>query len=108
MAWSTGTSSCHPATLVTAQRRSARCPDMTLTQLPVALDGYAGSETGLSAFESFTGYLTFDALVGNTDRHHENWAVLTGSQSLAPTYDHGASLGFNASPARRARPGGLR
>lgn len=80
-------------------------PGYDLDAIAVALDGYAGSETGLSAFESFTGYLTFDALVGNTDRHHENWAVLTGSQSLAPTYDHGASLGFNASTARRVDPG---
>lgn len=79
-------------------------PGYDLDAIAVALDGYAGSETGLSAFESFTGYLTFDALVGNTDRHHENWAVLTGSQSLAPTYDHGASLGFNASTARRVDP----
>ncbi len=53
------------------------------------------------------GYLVFDALVGNTDRHHENWGmvlrVLTppGEKemrlklqgTLAPTFDHGSSLG---------------
>lgn len=69
-----------------------------------ALDGYRGSEQGLSAFESFAGYLAFDALIGNTDRHHENWAVIADSGSLAPTYDHGASLGFNVPLARRLNP----
>lgn len=56
------------------------------------------------------GYFVFDALVGNTDRHHENWGMLlkpvmvpaadkpTGEQmriqvALAPTFDHGSSLG---------------
>ena len=40
-----------------------------------------------------------DALIGNTDRHHENWAVLERTDqagrhaSLAPSYDHASSLG---------------
>jgi len=45
--------------------------------------------------EVFVGYLLLDALVGNTDRHHENWGLIdymdpiTHAQSrhLAPTYD---------------------
>ncbi len=67
------------------------------------LDGYAGSETGLSAFDSFAGYLMFDALIGNTDRHHENWAAVAETHRLAPSYDHGASLGFNVPPYRRGQ-----
>ena len=56
------------------------------------------------------GYFVFDALVGNTDRHHENWGMIlkglglsqekTDEQarlrlqlSIAPTFDHGSSLG---------------
>jgi hypothetical protein len=56
------------------------------------------------------GYFVFDALVGNTDRHHENWGMLLkrvmppggGKQKIeqvrfqvtvAPTFDHGSSLG---------------
>lgn len=63
-----------------------------------------------SASLNFVGYLVFDALVGNTDRHHENWGMLLkpvkvskadrqmGEQmrfkvALAPTFDHGSSLG---------------
>ena len=45
--------------------------------------------------------LTFDALIGNTDRHHENWGFLmtrTGNPpeirlQLAPAFDNGTSLG---------------
>lgn len=52
------------------------------------------------ALVQFMGYLVLDALVMNTDRHHENWGVLrkasaTGPAStiLAPTFDHASSLG---------------
>ena len=46
---------------------------------------------------AFAGYLVLDALVGNTDRHHENWALLKGPRRrrrLAPSFDHASSLGF--------------
>jgi hypothetical protein len=44
--------------------------------------------------------LAFDALIGNTDRHSENWGFLallraTGVEyRLAPVFDNGTSLGF--------------
>lgn len=60
------------------------------------------------------GYLVFDALVGNTDRHHQNWgAVLTlrrdvdGASTLltqlAPTFDHASSLGRELTDEARLR-----
>lgn len=60
------------------------------------------------------GYLVFDALVGNTDRHHQNWgAVLTlrrdddGASTLqtqlAPTFDHASSLGRELTDEARIR-----
>jgi hypothetical protein len=50
---------------------------------------------GLSAWEWFVGYLVLDAIIGNTDRHQENWAVIgDGTRRLAPTFDHASSLGF--------------
>lgn len=59
----------------------------------------------------FTGYLLLDALIGNTDRHHENWAVVQkyGFEPLqpglyphlAPTYDHASCLGRNEQDAKR-------
>jgi len=49
----------------------------------------------MDAAHVFVGYLALDALVGNTDRHHENWGLLRcdGKVALAPTYDHASSLG---------------
>lgn len=59
---------------------------------------------GFEAPDQFVGYLMLDALVGNTDWHHENWAVVQrGAQRfLAPTYDHASSLGRNE-PEHRLR-----
>lgn len=69
------------------------------------VDAPAGSG-GLSAFEVFAGYLVLDALAANQDRHEENWAVLRplpgeGRLTLAGSYDHGSSLGFNLTDSRR-------
>lgn len=53
----------------------------------------------LDAFDTFIGYLLLDALIGNTDRHHENWGVELRQEGddhfarLAPSYDHASSLG---------------
>lgn len=45
--------------------------------------------------------LAFDALIGNTDRHSENWGFLAETQahgavaySMAPAFDNGTSLGY--------------
>jgi len=58
-----------------------------------------------SAKELFLGYLMLDALIGNTDRHHENWGVLLLSENLelAPTFDHASSLGRELLNERRAQ-----
>jgi hypothetical protein len=43
--------------------------------------------------------LVFDTLIGNTDRHHENWGLLATQNEgrvitwLSPTFDHASSLG---------------
>src|SRR5262249_33943882 len=37
-----------------------------------------------------------DAVIGNSDRHQDNWSVIvspSGARRLAPSYDHGSSLG---------------
>lgn len=65
-------------------------------------------EVRLSVSKRLVGYLVLDALVGNTDRHHENWGIVVKPViqndaggipvskrriGLAPTFDHGSSLG---------------
>jgi hypothetical protein len=57
-----------------------------------------------SAVDVFIGYLLLDALIGNTDRHHENWGLVVSPEMtihLAPTYDHASSLGRNESDETR-------
>ena len=57
-------------------------------------------------------YLVLDALICNTDRHHENWGFLTSLEeiepkkwmmrlSLAPSFDHASSLGRELRDDRR-------
>lgn len=69
-----------------------------------------GAPPTLSAADCFVGYLLLDALIGNGDRHHENWAVIqdTASRHLAPSYDHASSLGRELrDEVRSVRLGGL-
>jgi hypothetical protein len=55
-------------------------------------------ERRIAAFH-MVGYLLFDAFVGNTDRHHQNWGIVLELETekrlltLAPTFDHGFILG---------------
>ena len=48
----------------------------------------------LSLFESFLPVLIFDFLIGNTDRHQSNWALIleNGKLRLSPLYDNSSSL----------------
>jgi hypothetical protein len=67
----------------------------SLENLQVKMPKYSllnGIET---ASEVFLGYLMLDAWIGNTDRHHENWALIQNKTDyfLAPSHDHAASLG---------------
>lgn len=81
----------------------------TGAKLPIDWNPPGGIEL---AAEVFVGYLLLDAWIGNTDRHHENWALIerfastTGNApefSLAPTYDHASSLGRNESDENRQK-----
>ena len=98
---------------VDANRPHVKRPGHNLVNIRDALanvaspDGFIGSGA-FSGFDVFVGYTIFDALVANRDRHDENWAVLRpqllgGTDRLAPSYDHGGSLGFNLSPRERRR-----
>jgi len=65
--------------------------------------GWVAPEGILDAQDVFVGYLMLDALIGNTDRHHENWGLIQVSNPglivhyLAPTFDHASSLGCHES-----------
>lgn len=57
-----------------------------------------------TASEVFLGYLMFDVLISNPERHNENWGcvvTLKGKKHLALSYDHGAGLVRNESDETR-------
>lgn len=58
----------------------------------------------------FAGLIVLDAIIGNTDRHHQNWGILRRTvapgkveNELAPSFDHASSLGRNIPAAERDR-----
>lgn len=67
-------------------------------------DGYARPPEIVNASGLFVGYLMLDALVGNQDRHDENWGLIwlpDGRVTLAPSFDHASSLGRNERDEKR-------
>lgn len=81
--------------------------DVSIVNFPGRVMGPPGvtDEAGV-----FVGYLMLDAPIGNTDRHHENWAIIARHArsehekvtELAPTFDHASSLGRELSDEERA------
>ena len=89
--------------------------DHTFDNIVAVLEKLFDSEkTRRAAASRMAGYVALDALVGNTDRHHQNWGVLlerrahagqqaTFSMQVAPTFDHASSLGRELSDEVRER-----
>lgn len=68
------------------------------------IDGYDEKQHNLDSAIQYTSdiensldywmkLMFFDALIGNTDRHHENWGTIN-DRILSPLYDNGISLGW--------------
>lgn len=82
-------------------RRVAAVLQNPTIAVPVGWNQPPGIESAASVF---VGYLLLDALVGNQDRHHENWGLIFSPESglaLAPTFDHASSLGRNETDEER-------
>lgn len=80
--------------------KAFRQSDHTLTNIFTAIDRtFLMGGMAHKAKAIFSGFLVLDALIGNTDRHHENWGILIKRVGddwegiLAPTFDHASSLG---------------
>ena len=59
----------------------------------------------VAASDRLASYAVLDAVIGNTDRHHENWMIMLDPEhnqfQVAPSYDHASSLGRELSDCRR-------
>ena len=81
----------------------------TLENIWLALDLVFEEVEGADAAKiRFAEFLVLDAVIGNTDRHHENWGVAWRSTEdggrigyLAPSFDHASSLGRELKNQRR-------
>ena len=83
-----------------------RLTDHTLANIWLALDrAFDTPNNSTKAKRQLAEYLLLDAIVGNTDRHSENWGILKGQdryERMAPSYDHGSSLGRELMDDKRA------
>lgn len=82
----------------------------TLANVFQGLDrAFVSSEAARRAKLKLAEYVVLDGLIGNTDRHHENWGILrkrVGDRwvgSLAPSFDHASSLGRELLDERRVQ-----
>ena len=86
-----------------------RQSDHTLENIDAAIRSLFSPERAEGVLTELAGYMVLDALVGNTDRHHENWGLLLQVQtdpkaatlSVAPSFDHASSLGRELRDTRR-------
>lgn len=74
--------------------------DHTLGNILAAIDkAFLVQGIAIKSKALFASYIVLDAVIGNTDRHHENWGILVKQVQerwegiLAPTFDHASSLG---------------
>ena len=79
----------------------------TLVNILRAVNEHIAKEQQAQAFTTICGFIVLDALILNTDRHHENWAMVRNSANeramqyhIAPTFDHASSLGRELEPSR--------
>ena len=81
-------------------KKAFRQSDHTLKNIMASIERTLMSPTSAKRAKTILAqYLMLDALVGNTDRHHENWGFLVKQVGdrwegmPAPTFDHASSLG---------------
>lgn len=79
----------------------------TLENIFGAMDIVFDTAGAPRAKQALADYFVLDALIGNTDRHHENWGILKQHREgewvgwIAPTFDHASSLGRELRDERR-------
>lgn len=89
--------------------KTFRQSDHTLENIDSAIRSLFAAEHAEGILTELAGYMVLDALIGNTDRHHENWGLLLRVQaepraltlSVAPSFDHASSLGRELLDERR-------
>jgi len=88
--------------------------DHTLASIVNASQQMLGNPLDQRIMQILASYMVLDALIGNTDRHHENWGFLMRYERqpadnvlkrlrVAPSFDHASSLGRELLDDRRSQ-----
>ena len=94
------------------QHQSDHTLENIVRTIQMLFEGQVQIQDGV--LEDLASYVVLDALVGNTDRHHENWGLVWrvvqaegGAAGLslftAPSFDHASSLGRELTDASRLK-----
>ena len=91
-------------------KKRFRQADHTLANVLTVVERiFTEDATKMDAKSRIAEYLVLDAVIGNTDRHHENWGILRQRRGnawygfVAPSFDHASSLGRELLDSRRDR-----
>ncbi len=91
-------------------KRRFRQSQHTLANIFEGMDRvFIRPEAAIRAKSTIASYIVLDSLIGNTDRHHENWGLLFRREGdgkkgfVAPSFDHASSLGRELPDERRDR-----
>jgi hypothetical protein len=92
------------------RRKYRRQSDHNLPNVFEAVAAVMPEHTRNCHLTTLAGFIVLDALIGNTDRHHDNWGVLARAteegdreHEMAPSFDHASSLGRELTDAKRER-----
>lgn len=85
--------------------------DHTLDNIVRAIQGVFKDRNADTVLARLARYVVLDALIANTDRHHENWGLRLGFDAdrnvyltaVAPSFDHASSLGRELLDQKRSQ-----
>lgn len=84
--------------------------DHCINNIITAVEQVFPEQKRAEQLRALASYIVLDALICNTDRHHDNWGLLRGlskqgktMHSIAPSFDHASSLGRELRDERRKR-----
>jgi hypothetical protein len=76
--------------------------------LTAAEKSFPSQRQRIAQLRTLAGFMVLDAIICNTDRHHDNWGLLSGPSSrgkrvheIAPSFDHASSLGRELRDSKR-------
>jgi len=82
--------------------------DHSIGNIITAIENTFPTRRRIAELRMLAGFIVLDAIICNTDRHHDNWALLRGPSAagstvreIAPSFDHASSLGRELRDERR-------